>query len=132
MNNANNCRKRFFKKQYIYCQFLVSEAGFNHRTVIQSTSRHKSNYTAKVLVHHGSLFQFKMVSMRSEKPIRAPPRLSRFPNVAFETGITTVDVSHRLAHKSYVVLTTHIGPEPRLTVTLTGWSQKNLTFITNR
>ena len=73
-----------------------------------------------------------MVSVRSEKPIRAAHGLSRFPNVAFETGITTVDVSHRLAHKSYVILTTHIGPEPRLTVTLTGWSQKHLTIIINR
>ena len=30
--------------------------------------------------------QFKMASVRSEKPICAPPRLSEFsPNVAFET-----------------------------------------------
>ena len=29
--------------------------------------------------------QFKMVSMRSEKPICAPPTLGSFLNVAFET-----------------------------------------------
>ena len=29
--------------------------------------------------------QFKMVFMRSENPIYAPPRLSSFPNVAFGT-----------------------------------------------
>ena len=32
-----------------------------------------------------NLTQFKMVSMRSEKPICSPPRLRSFPNVAFET-----------------------------------------------
>ena len=34
-----------------------------------------------------SSVQFKMVSMRSEKPVRAPPHLTlrSFPNIVFET-----------------------------------------------
>ena len=37
-----------------------------------------------------NLTQFKMVSMRSEKPIRSPPRLRSFPNVVIDALKTCV------------------------------------------
>ena len=48
------------------------------------------NTFVAILVHF-SLVRFKTVSMRSEKPVGAPPRLSDvIPNVSFETVPTFV------------------------------------------
>ena len=41
-----------------------------------------------------SSVQFKMVSMRSEKSISAPPRLRSFPNVTYETGPMFVSIDN--------------------------------------
>ena len=46
-----------------------------------------------------SSVQFKMVSMCSEKPVCAPPRLSEFPNVVFETVPMFVSLTMTLSRR---------------------------------
>ena len=102
--SSSHCRNWLRHPSSSHCHNWLRHTSSSHcRKWLRHTSPKTVSYLAVVLVVFSSV-QFKMVSIRSEKPICAPPCLSDVsPNVAFGT-VQGAEIAVSLWETTQVIL----------------------------